>query len=510
MDEVRLRITGATKRYGGVHALAGVDLSVCAGEVHALLGENGAGKSTLMKILAGAVQPDEGEMWIDGEPYAPRSPRDARRRGVAMIYQELNLCTHLSVLENVTLGTESTRFGFTRHAAAERRLREVLADLDVHSFGPTTIVGSLGPGDRQLVEIARALVADARIIVFDEPTSSLSRPDVERLFRITRQLAERGVTILWISHFLDEVKAIGQRFTVLRDGASVGDGEVASTTTDEMVSQMVGRSLENVYPRSNRPTGDVVLSVRALAGARMPRDASFDLRAGEILGVFGLVGAGRTEMLRVLFGLDRRESGTVHHRGDEMRVLRSGTWIKRGLGLLSEDRAHEGVALELSIADNVTLSSTGRIARRGGFVTPADKAAAAAPWTKRLALRSRSPHQAVRELSGGNQQKVAIARLLECGVDVLLLDEPTRGIDVGAKVEVFRLLDELAAGGKAILVVSSQLPELLGMCDRIAVMHRGVLGPARPRDEWTEEAALAEATAGATAGVRLESAIGAH
>ncbi|MGD2016530.1 MAG: sugar ABC transporter ATP-binding protein [Planctomycetota bacterium] len=493
----RLRIEGVAKRFGGVRALRGVDLEADVGEVHALLGENGAGKSTLMKVVAGAVAPDEGALWIDGAPFAPASPREARERGVAMIYQELNLCPHLSVLENVTLGREVTRLGVKRHGAARARLAQVLVDLDVTSFDADSLVSDLGPGDRQLVEIARALCLDASIIVFDEPTSSLSAPDVQRLFRVTRRLADSGVTVLWISHFLDEVKAIGNRFTVLRDGETVDRGAVPETSVDEMVTAMAGRSVEETYPRSDRAPGEVVLSVEGLSGERAPTDVSLELRAGEVLGVFGLVGAGRTETLRCLYGLDPSSGGRVALRGAPVPSLDPGRWIDLGVGLLSEDRAREGVALDLSIAENVTLSSVRSLAGRLGAVTRRAKEAAAEPWRERLSLRASSTRQAVHELSGGNQQKVAIARLLECGVDVLLLDEPTRGIDVGARVEVYRLLDRLAGEGKAILMVSSHLPELLGTCDRIAVMHRGTLGPARPSHEWTEDAALAAATGGA-------------
>lgn len=492
----RLQIKGVAKRFGGVRALRGVDLEADVGEVHALLGENGAGKSTLMKVVAGAVTPDEGELWIDGAPFAPTSPGDARERGVAMIYQELNLCPHLSVLENVTLGREVARLGVKRLAAARTRLEAVLSDLDVTSFGADSLVSELGPGDRQLVEIARALCLDASIIVFDEPTSSLSAPDVQRLFRVTRRLVDSGVTVLWISHFLDEVKAIGNRFTVLRDGETVDRGDVPATSVDEMVTSMAGRSVAEAYPRTERTPGAVALAVQGLSGSRGPADASFELRAGEILGVFGLVGAGRTEMLRCLYGLDRATGGQVSLRGERVRRLSPGRWVELGVGMLSEDRAREGVALDLSIADNVTLSGVRHLAGRLGGVTRRAKEAAAEPWRDRLSLRASSTRQAVRELSGGNQQKVALARLLECDVDVLLLDEPTRGIDVGARVEVYRLLDRLAAEGKAILMVSSHLPELLGTCDRIAVMHRGVLGEARPREQWTEDAALAAATGG--------------
>ena len=292
------------------------------------------------------------------------------------------------------------------------------------------------------------------------------------------------------------MKANGNRFTVLRDGETVGQGEVSETSTDEMVTTMAGRSVAEAYPRSSRIPGEVALAVQGLAGASGPTEASFELRSGEILGVFGLVGAGRTEMLRSLYGLDPMTAGQLELRGEALRRPRPRRWVELGVGLLSEDRAREGVALDLSIAENITLSSVRRLANRVGAVTRQAKEAAAEPWRGRLSLRASSTGQPVRDLSGGNQQKVALARLLECGVDILLLDEPTRGIDVGARVEVYRLLDQLAAEGKAILMVSSHLPELLGTCDRIAVMHRGVLGPARPREDWTEDAALAAATGG--------------
>ncbi|QDV04626.1 Ribose import ATP-binding protein RbsA [Planctomycetes bacterium Poly30] len=489
---LRLRIEGAEKRYGGVRALAGVDLSVRAGEIHALLGENGAGKSTLMKVLAGAVLPDAGSMWLDGEPYAPRTPGEARAAGIAMIYQELNLCKHLSVLENVTLGMKGAR-----SAAMRTRLVEVLERLGVESFGPRTIVGTLGPGDRQLVEIARALMSNARVIIFDEPTSSLSAPDTARLVAIVRDLAERGVAIIWISHFLDEVKEVAERFSVLRDGQSVAVGrETVLATTDHMVTLMAGRPVEDIYPRSERTPGPTRLRVDQLSGASLPKHASFALASGEVFGVFGLVGSGRTEMLRALYGLDPAASGIAHLDGQPISPWAPGRWLKHHVGLLSEDRAHEGLAIDLSVADNVALSSATRVATLGAVLTEKHKAEAAAPWIGALGIKTSGPHQAVSALSGGNQQKVAIARLLADGAEVLLLDEPTRGIDVGARVDVYALLDRLACEGKTILVVSSYLPELLGICDRMAVMHRGELGPARPIADWTEEGAIAEAMQG--------------
>jgi ribose transport system ATP-binding protein len=489
---LRLRIEGARKHYGGVRALDGVDLSVRGGEIHALLGENGAGKSTLMKVLAGAVRPDGGDMWLDGQRYAPRTPGEARDAGIAMIYQELNLCPHLSVLENVMLGARGAR-----SAAAKTRLASVLERLGVTSFGPRTIVGTLGPGDRQLVEIARALMADARIIVFDEPTSSLSAPDTERLVSIVRDLAERDVAIIWISHFLDEVMEVAERFSVLRDGQSVAGGcETLLATTDQMVTLMAGRPVEDIYPRSERSPGSTRLRVDQLSGVTLPHHASFALAGGEIYGIFGLVGSGRTEMLRALYGLDPRSTGSAHLDGQRIEPMTPGRWIKKRVGLLSEDRAHEGLAIKLSVADNVALSSATRIATLGTVLTDAAKAEAATPWMKALSIKTSGPEQPVNALSGGNQQKVAIARLLADGADVLLLDEPTRGIDVGARVEVYALLDRLALEGKTILVVSSYLPELMGICDRMAVMHRGHLGAPRAIADWTEEDAIAEAMQG--------------
>ena len=494
MTQLRLRIEGAAKRYGGVRALDGVDLAVRAGEIHALLGENGAGKSTLMKVLAGAVMPDAGRMWLDGEPYAPRTPGDARTAGIAMIYQELNLCPHLSVFDNVTLGMKGGR-----GPKAKARLASAMERLGAVNFSAGTIVGGLGPGDRQLVEIARALMSDAKVIVFDEPTSSLSGPDTQRLIAIVRDLAERDVSIIWISHFLDEVKEVAERFSVLRDGASVASGrEVALATPDHMVSLMAGRPVSDIYPKSNRTPGPTRLRIDQLSGTKLPKHASFGVCGGEILGIFGLVGSGRTEMLRALYGLDPAVSGTAHLDGEQVTKLTPSRWLKRGVGLLSEDRAREGLDVELSIADNVALSSATRLATLGTFLTGGIKAAAAAPWIDALSIKTSGPEQPVRALSGGNQQKVAIARLLADGAEILLLDEPTRGIDVGARMEVYELLGKLAAEGRAILMVSSYLPELFGVCDRMAVMHRGSLGPARAILDWTEEDALTEAMQGAS------------
>lgn len=490
---------GIRKSFGATQALAGVDFAVGAGEVHALIGENGAGKSTLMKILAGAERADTGAMTLHGAPYRPRSPLEARRLGVGMIYQELSLADHLTVEENITLGLEPSRLGLINLKDTRRRTLDVLATLGHPEIRPDVPVGRLTMAERQLVEIGRAMASGCRVLVFDEPTSSLGRVDVARLFQLIRQLKGTGHAIVYISHFLEEIRDIADRFTVLRDGQTVGSGPAATTAIPEMVTLMVGRRLEQLYPRSHRHPGDVVLSARDLAGVAKPRATSFDLRRGEVVGIAGLMGSGRTELLRTLFALDKVRSGEVRvgaYIGRASPALR----LAQGVGLLSEDRKGEGLTLTQSIADNMTLSKLSGLGPFG-LVLPARQAGAATRWIERLSIRCHSPGQRVGALSGGNQQKVAIARLLHHDVEVLLLDEPTKGIDVASKAQIYHLIDELARGDeaagrppRAILLVSSYLPELLGVCDRIAVMCRGTLGPARPASDWNEHQLLLAAT----------------
>jgi len=495
-----LTMSGVEKRFGGVVALGGVDLDVRAGEVHALLGENGAGKSTLMKVLSGAHTPDAGECYLGGAPYAPRGPIDALERGVAMIYQELNLAPELSVEQNILLGREPRgALGWIRADEARERVSRALAALGVEDLRPETVVRELGPGQRQLVEIARALVEDARLIVLDEPTSSLSAEDTDRLFEVVKRLTGQGVAVIYISHFLEEVQEIGDRFTVLRDGETVGTGDVAGTSLDELVALMAGRSLDEFFPEVPHEPGEVILELEGLAGEVLPKDASLSLRRGEILGIAGLVGAGRTELLRALFTLDPVRSGEVRLRGAPAPACTPSERLSQGVGLLSEDRKGEGLALDLDLATNTTLSNMTPFAP-GGWIRTRERDAAVESWVDRLGIRCTGPGQRTGDLSGGNQQKAALARLLHHDVDVLLLDEPTRGVDVGAKVEVYRVIGELAAAGKAVLMVSSYMPELFGVCDRLCVMHRGVLGPARPVEEWTEEEVMSEATRGTKEG----------
>lgn len=493
-----LEMSGIRKRFGSTVALDGVDFSVERGEVHALIGENGAGKSTLMKILSGAIAPDAGEMLLDGEPYRPGNPAAARSQGIAMIYQELTLAPHLSVEDNITLGLESHPLGFLQRSRLRPRVRQVLETLHHGEISPTDRVADLSIGAQQLVEVARALFAEAKIIVMDEPTSSLSQRDTEALFEVVRRLKQSGVAVVYISHFLEEVKRVADRFTVLRDGRVSGRGEVAATSIGEIVEMMVGRKLTEMFPRTEHTIGEAVLTLDDLWGRSLPQGVSLTLRRGEILGIAGLVGAGRTEMLRAVYALDPVRRGEVRVAtvsGPGRRARHPSHRLAQGVGLLSEDRKEEGLAVRMSVADNLTLANLRDFAR-WGWLSLRRQRDVARQWLKRIDIRARDPVQPVADLSGGNQQKVALARLLQQDLDVLLLDEPTRGIDVGSKVQIYRLIGQLAAQGKAILFVSSYLAELLGICDTLAVMHRGRLSEIRPASEWTEHSIMAYATTG--------------
>jgi ribose transport system ATP-binding protein len=493
-QDVLLRMQGVSKNFGPTRALHQVRLEVRRGEVHALIGENGAGKSTLMKILSGAVHADSGTILLDGEPYLPTSPHAGQRAGVAMIYQELNLAPHLSVEDNIMLGQEIRRFGLLDRPAQRVKVYQSLLTLGHPELSPQALVRDLSVGAQQLVEIARALVMNARLIVFDEPTSSLTGQDVERLFRVIHTLRESGIGIVYISHFLEEIREICDRYTVLRDGEVVGTGDLAGATEKQIVALMVGRSVDELFPTVPHKPGDLILSLESLSGPESPRDVSLQLRRGEILGIAGLVGAGRTELLRTVFGLDQLTYGAITIEGVKPPEHPRGR-IRAGLGFVSEDRKTEGLAQKRSIADNMTYSRLGPYSRFG-WLNLAKRRAAVSEWMRRVQIKADSPEAPVSSLSGGNQQKVALARVLHQEADILLLDEPTRGIDVGTKSEIYRLMGELAAGGKAIIFVSSYLPELLAVCDRIGVMARGRLREVRPTNEWTEEQVMACAVRG--------------
>jgi ribose transport system ATP-binding protein len=490
----RLVARGISKSFGAMRALSEVSLSVRPGSVHAVLGENGAGKSTLMKILAGAVTPDAGGLELDGLLYAPADPSAARRRGVAIVYQELSVCPDLSVADNVALGAEPARYGWISRQVVEERTRRAFAALGVDpaALPLERLVGELSAAEQQMVEIARALsLDDCRLLIVDEPTSSLGTEDVSRLFAALGALRERGLGIVYISHFLDEVRRIADDYTVLRDGRVVAEGRMAGATNDELVVAMAGHAVEHAK-RTPRAAGERLLAVTELGGSPLPSSATLELGRGEVLGIAGLVGSGRTELLRAIFGLDPVVRGEVRvgafaGRASPLRRL------AQGIGLLSEDRAREGLALALSVEENLTLSKLEPLRRRG-LLSPLRARTVATQLIETLGIKTRGPEQRVSELSGGNQQKVALGRLLHHDVDVLLLDEPTRGIDVRSRAEVHRLIDELCARGKAVLMVSSHLDELLAVCDRVQVMRRGVLGPSRPAPGLSERELLKEAT----------------
>jgi ribose transport system ATP-binding protein len=496
----RLEVRQLAKAFGAAPALADVSLAASPGAVHAVLGENGAGKSTLMNIIAGSLQPDQGTMEINGKPYSPSNPLDARTHGIALIHQELSLCPHLSVAENVLMGIESSHFGWLDRDQLIARTRDVLKTFHHADIHPEKRVSDLSVAARQIVEISRALAAQARIILMDEPTSSLQREDVSNLFTLIRKLSAEGISVIYISHFLEEVRQISDRFTVLRDGRTVATGEIANTSDDELIAKMVGRAQQTLFPVRTSPTEtpQTILEVRNLSSPPLLKDASFDLRRGEILGIAGLMGSGRTPLLRAIFGLERPESGAITVNKKSLPSGRSTPAMRliEGLGYLSEDRKGDGLTLNQSIADNVTVTKFDSCSRWGWLDLGAQRKQAAR-LVDALKIRTQGVQQDVGSLSGGNQQKVIVARLLHQDADVFLLDEPTRGIDIGSKAQVYETIAACAANNKAVLMVSSYLPELFGMCDRLAVMSRGRLSEVKPIDQWTPESVL-QAAIGAT------------
>jgi ABC-type sugar transport system ATPase subunit len=480
---------GITKSFPGVRALRGVSLELYPGEVLALLGENGAGKSTLIKVLGGAHLPDAGTVHIAGRPAAITDPAAAQRAGVAIIYQEFNLVPSLSARANIFLGQERSRLGFLRGKGEARRARELFQRLGVE-IDPEAPCGSLSVAGQQVVEIAKALAADARILVMDEPSAALTGREVERLFAIIRDLKAQGLGVIYISHRLAEVFAIADRVTVLRDGEHVATQPVSEVTTDRLIELMVGRKLESEFPRRQVALGPERLVVRNLCRGSAVRDVSFAVRRGEVLGLTGLVGAGRTETARLLFGADRADSGTVELDGVPLLLRNPRDAIRHGLCLLTEDRKAQGLILERSVRENFALAALPRLSR-AGFVKARQERERLAHYVQALRIKIAGPEVPARNLSGGNQQKVVLARWLETHSTVLLFDEPTRGIDVGAKFEIYQLINELAAQGKAVVLISSELPEVLGMADRILVMHGGrITGEIRDMAGATQEQIL--------------------
>ena len=488
-----LRLTGIKKSFGATRALRGVSLEIAPGEVHALIGENGAGKSTLMKVLSGAHEADEGVMEIGGRPYRPAGPHDARLKGVAMIYQELNLALHLSARENILLGAESASLGWIDAPASRERAQAAVAQLGHANLDLDRPAGTFSIAEQQIIELARALLTKPQVLIMDEPTSSLTLADTEKLFATIQRLRAQGVSIIYISHFLEECRRIADRYTVLKDGETVGSGAMAGASLDHIVTLMTGREVKDLYPRTEHAAGEVVLEVKSVASAPRLKGASLQVRAGEIFGLAGLIGAGRTDLLRTIFSLDAVDAGEVCVVGAPgVKATPRARWAQ-GLGFLSENRKEEGLMLTQSIADNITLTKHETFGRCG-WINGARQRTVAQHWVEQLQVKCRDASQPIHQLSGGNQQKIAIARLLEHPARIFLLDEPTRGIDVGSKAQIYQLIGELAAAGKAVVIISSYLPELLGLCDTVGVMCRGELCAIRPRAQWTESEIMRVAT----------------
>jgi ribose transport system ATP-binding protein len=482
-----VRFRNVSKEFPGVLAVDSVDLEIMPGEVHVVAGENGAGKSTLMKLLSQVERPSGGEVEISGEPVDYHGPRYAQTLGVAMVYQEFALASHLSIAENLYMGREPGRFGFVNRRAETQEASGLLERVGLHT-DPDRVVMGLTVAEMQRVEIAKALAIDAKVVIMDEPTATLAEKEIEDLFEVIRDLTSQGIAILYISHRLDEIFRIADRVTVMRDGKIVDTLPTSELDEDKLVRLMVGRDIGNLYPKTEVEIGDVVLRAEGITRGHVLNDCSFEVRAGEILGFAGLVGAGRTELARAVFGADRIDSGTVELDGRRLRIRGPQNAIEAGIGYLTEDRKGEGLALQLGVDQNITLA---HLPARLGFINLAEERRIARRRRDELNIRTPSIRRRVQVLSGGNQQKVVVARWLETRARVLFFDEPARGIDVGAKAEMFSLIEDLAKDGRAIVIISSYLPELLNMCDRILVMHEGEVAGVIPREEFSEERVMA-------------------
>jgi len=473
-----LEMKDISKTFPGVKALTNVSLTVYPGEIHALMGENGAGKSTLMKILSGAYQADPGgEIRINGQPVVIDGPLTARHHGISIIYQELSLAPNLTVAENMLLGREHKSGPMVDRRSMEKACRTVLERLGVH-FNATTKVSELSMAERQLVEIARALIANSRILVMDEPTTSLSSRETEAMFALIRQLRAEGLAIIYISHRMAEIYELAERVSVLRDGSYVGTLVGDEISAERLVQMMVGRDLSSFYKKdhdAHQSRGPVMFAVRNMGDGVRVHDCSFELHEGEVLGIAGLVGAGRTELARLIYGADPRTSGEIFLQGKPLSIKEPEDAIRSGVVYLTEDRKHLGLFLDLTVRDNVNVNVLSQDARTGGVLNMKAAKQRAAAAIRALGIRVAGDVVPVGSLSGGNQQKVLLSRLLETKPKVLILDEPTRGVDIGAKSEIYRLVDSLARNGVGVIVISSELPEVVGICDRVLVMREGRL-----------------------------------
>lgn len=495
MGEPFLEVQKITKRFPGVVALSGVDLQVYPAEILALIGENGAGKSTLMKILAGVQAADDGELLVEGKAVRFSGVQDAQKSGIALIHQELNLAENLTVAANMFLGREPEKFGWIDQGVIQRESKRVLEMVGLE-VSPETLLSELTLGKQQLVEIAKALSTDAKVIIMDEPTSSLSLRESERLFEVIHDLREKGVSVIYISHRLGEVKALADRVVVFRDGENAGILERNEVDHDTMVRMMVGRDVSQFYQRTEHDLGEVVLSVRGLRSVEhRENELNFEVRAGEVVGVAGLVGAGRSEMLAALFGARPALGGDVSVAGQSGLPQSPRESLSRGLALVPEDRKGQGLILDMAVKENISLASLRRDSK-GPFFNTSKEEELVAEMTSALSVKTPGSWQLARFLSGGNQQKIVLAKWLALKPKVLLLDEPTRGIDIGAKEEIYLLMEKFAREGMAVLFVSSEMEEIMGMADRTLVMHEGRITGELAREDFSEEAIMELATGG--------------
>jgi inositol transport system ATP-binding protein len=485
MPEYLVEARGITKRYPGVVALDGVDIRIRPGSVHALMGENGAGKSTLMKIISGIIRPDEGQIFVAGQPRDFHSPRDATDAGIAMIHQELNLVPHMTIAENIWIGREPVRFGLVSHAELYRKTRVLLEQLGI-DLDPERQLGTLTVANQQMVEIAKAVSYDSEVLIMDEPTSAITDKEVEHLFRIIAQLKSENKAIVYITHKMNEVFTIADDISVFRDGRMVGSDQASNLDQNKLIAMMVGRELTHMFPKGEAKLGDVILSVRDLTLEGVFKNVSFDLRRGEILGIAGLIGAGRTNVAETIFGFTPATSGEIQIDGKRVVVDSPKTGMDQGLALLTEDRKSTGLFLMHSVLDNMQIASI-RTHTSAGFVKQSALNGICTKMRDSLRIKTPTLNEIIGNLSGGNQQKALIARCLMTNPRILILDEPTRGIDVGAKAEIHRLISDLAGQGLAIIMISSEMPEILGMSDRIMVMHEGHVSGFLDRDEATQE-----------------------
>ena len=492
MDKEVLTIVGATKNFGGVRALNGTSLTLYAGEIHALLGENGAGKSTLLKTLAGVHKLDSGEITLDGSPFQEGSTKLAREQGIAVIYQEPNLFPDLTLAENVFAGRQLQKGRLVDWAQMALEAQRLFDQLGV-PLNPRARARGLSIADQQIVDIAKALSLNAKVIVMDEPTAALSSQEVDRLFKVARNLESQGAAVVFVSHRLDEVFALTTRITVMRDGETIGTTLTLDTTEADVIQMMVGREISDLFPKSEPKLGGVVLSVKGLASDGLFEDITFEVRAGEIVGLAGLVGSGRSEIARAIFGIDKYSQGSIQLSGEVLEPFSPSQAMRAGVALVPEDRRLQGLFMAASIAKNSSITVLNRI-RKGFLIRTKSEDELAIEWGKKLQLKYADINDPVERLSGGNQQKVVLAKWLASNPKLLIIDEPTRGIDVGTKAQVHKLLNDEAQKGLAILMISSELPEVLGMSDRILVVREGVLQKEFSRAEATSEKIIAVAT----------------